>query len=100
MCVCVCVFVVFELHGSARYWDSLLWSLGRHSLKNASMKMPSFPTLSWSASLKSSRGGKSISSWARRHKDKPNVKDHISKDHSRLKQDKLHKQDKRERREF
>jgi hypothetical protein len=32
-----------------------------HLLKKASMKMPSFPTLSWSTSLKSSLGGKSSS---------------------------------------
>lgn len=37
---------------------------GTHSLKKASIKMPSFPTRSWSTSLKSSRGGKS-SSWQR-----------------------------------
>lgn len=33
----------------------------KNLLKKASMKIPSFPTLNWSASLKSSRGGYSSS---------------------------------------
>lgn len=62
------MFLYSDWNGPVRSVKEAIWGGGGgyvhkqiHSLKKASMKMPSFPTLSWSTSLKSSLGGKSSS---------------------------------------